>query len=308
MGIDASILRREMYIMSDPTTSTSTGNFRERVTALLKDVYHIWITERPTQFAAALAYYAVFSFVPVIYIAFKVTDLITVKFLIEERFYIEMANYFGDEIASVLQTAVTNMTMKATSGSILGSVIGFAVLLVTASTLFFQLQHILNSIWQIPLPEGNATRAYVRNRLMVFVMLLGVILVLILSAVTSLVISFLGALIDLPGYVFLLNFIAIAGLATMSCAMIYKVFPNAKVSWREVWIGSVVFGISFTIGLYLAGILLKTNWFNSTFEAAGTAAIFLIGFYYIGQLFVLGAVVIRVYANLYGSGILPSEH
>ena len=53
---------------------TQQRSFRTRMAAFLKEIYSIWITERPTQFAAALAYYAIFSFIPLIYIAFTIAD------------------------------------------------------------------------------------------------------------------------------------------------------------------------------------------------------------------------------------------
>jgi membrane protein len=293
--------------MDNSTPAVRTDSFKERVTIVAKDIYKIWISERPGQFAAAIAYYAIFAFVPVIYIAFKVTDIVTKRLQIEEGFYEMLSNILGAEFANSLQVAISNLSTKSDSGSLLISIIGFLALLLTASGLFFQLQHILNSIWQVPPPGGDATRTYVRNRLLVFAMLLGVVLVFILAAVINFLITFLHGLIGLSSQVLLLNFIAFAGLATLSGAMIYKVLPNAKVAWHDVWIGGSIFGVSLTFGLNVINALLGTNWFSSAFSAAGSTAIILMGFYFIGQLFVLGAVVIRVYASHYGSGILPKE-
>jgi hypothetical protein len=53
----------------------------------LKKVYQIWISERPTQLAAALAYFAMFSIAPVIFIAFSVAGALLKNIALTERVY-----------------------------------------------------------------------------------------------------------------------------------------------------------------------------------------------------------------------------
>ena len=303
--MDDFFYRKGIPKMSDSTLTTEPEDQQGGVKAFFKDVYLIWITERPAQFAAAVAYFAIFSIVPIMYVSFFVMERISATLFIEEWFFTELSDILGSEIALTLQTAVTDMAIKTTSGSILASVIGFVVLLFTASTIFFQLQFALNTIWKIPPNRSRATRDFVRGRLMAFVMLLGVILVLILSATISLLFSFVQRVIDLPILLPVLSFAVFAGLITLSCALIFKVLPNAKVSWRDVWVGAVAFGFPITIGLALIGTIFTSARFTSPSEAAGMTAIFLMGFYFIGQFFVLGAVVTRVYADKYGTGISP---
>jgi len=305
--MDDFLFQKGVPKMSDSTITTEPEDQQEGVRAFFKDVYLIWITERPTQFAAAVAYFAVFSIVPIMYLSFFVTERIAATLFIEEWFFTQLSDLFGPEIALSLQTAIIDMAVRTTSDSILASVIGFVVLLFTASTMFFQLQFALNSIWKIPANESKATRDYVRGRLMAFVMLLGVILVLILSATVSLLISLLQGVIDIPILLSVLSFAAFAGLITLSSALIYKVLPNAKVSWRDVWVGALTFGLPVTLGLALIGTIITSSRFTSPFEAAGMTAIILMGFYFLGQFFVLGAVVTRVYADKHGTGISPHE-
>jgi uncharacterized BrkB/YihY/UPF0761 family membrane protein len=52
----------------------------------LKEVYGIWVAERPTQLAAALAYFGLFSFAPIIYIAFQVAGFFFDKAALMDRF------------------------------------------------------------------------------------------------------------------------------------------------------------------------------------------------------------------------------
>jgi membrane protein len=218
--------------MNQSGTVTPSESSERGLVAFAKEIYGIWINERPTQFAAALAYYAIFSFVPVIYIAFTLTDFFVARLSVADQFYAQVANVLGTEIAQALQEAVANLAAKTTGGTTLATVIGFLALAFSASLMFFQLQHTLNTIWQVPPPRRGQTRAYVLNRLLAFAMVLGVVLLLIAAAVVNLLVSLISSRIQWGGPVSIANLVGFAGLAALAFALIYKVLPNAKVAWR----------------------------------------------------------------------------
>ena len=293
--------------MSQPESAPQPTSPESKLVAFGKEIYGIWISERPTQFAAALAYYAIFSFVPVIYIAFTITELVIERLSVEEQFYAQVANVLGTEIAQALQEAVASLAQRTAGDTTLTTVIGFVALAFTASLAFFQLQHALNTIWKVPPPRRGQTRAYVLNRLLALAMVLGVALLLIVVAVANLLVSLVNAQVQWGGFVSVANFVGLAGLAALSFALIYKVLPNANVAWRHVWVGAGVAALLLTVGLSLVKLYLSASRFSSALEAAGAAAVFLMAFYYLGQIFVLGAVVIRVFASMSGSEIVPRE-
>jgi len=143
------------------------------------------------------------------------------------------------------------------------------------------------------------------NRLLAFAMVLGVALLLIVAAVVNVLVSLVNAQVEWSGFVSTANFFGLTGLAALTFALIYKVLPNAKVAWRDVWVGAGVAALLLTGGLSLVKLYLGASRFSSALEAAGAAAVFLMAFYYLGQIFVLGAVVIRVFAAMSGSEIVP---
>ena len=293
--------------MSQPDAVPQPKSPESKLVVFLKEIYGIWISERPTQFAAALAYYAIFSFVPVIYIAFTITELVIERLSVEEQFYAQVSNLLGAEVAQALQEAVTGLAQRTGGDTTLTTVIGFVALAFTASLAFFQLQHTLNTLWKVPPPRRGQTRAYILNRLLALAMVLGVALLLIVAAVANLLVSLVNARVQWGGFVSTANFVGLAGLAALTFALIYKVLPNAKVAWRHVWVGAGVAALLLTVGLSLVKLYLSAGRFSSALEAAGAAAVFLMAFYYLGQIFVLGAVVIRVFASMSGSKIVPRE-
>ena len=294
--------------MSQPEPVPQSSPAENRLVAFAKEIYGIWVRERPTQFAAALAYYAIFSFVPLIYIAFTITELVIERLSVEDQFYTQIANLLGTEVAQALQEAVIGLAQRTGGDTTLTTVIGFVALAFTASMTFVQLQRTLNTIWKVPPPSRGQTRAYVLNRLLAFAMVLGVALLLIVAAVANLLVSLVNARVEWGGFVSTANFLGLAGLAALTFALIYRVLPNAKVAWPQIWVGAGVAALLLAAGLSLVKLYLSANRFSSALEAAGAVAVFLMAFYYLGQIFVFGAVVIRVVASMSGSQIVPREH
>jgi membrane protein len=273
----------------------------------LKEIYGIWISERPTQFAAALAYYAIFSFVPLIYISLTITEIVIERLSVDQQFYARVTEVVGVEAAQALQEAVASLAERTAGSSTLTTAIGFIALAFTASLAFFQLQHTLNSIWKVPPPRRGQTQAYMLNRLLAFSMVLGVALLLIVAAVANLLVSLVTTRVEWSAIVPTANFLTTTGLAALALALIYKVLSNADVSWRQAWLGAVVAALLSVAGLSLVKLYLSTGRFTTALEAAGAVAVLLMGFYYLGQIFVLGALVIRVRASMSGSELVPRD-
>jgi membrane protein len=287
----------------DPKSDRPAGKWG----AFAQAFYHAWITERPTQFAAALAYYALFSFVPTIYIAFVLADLFIAQLAVSEWFHAAATKLLGAEMGLALQAAVADLAARTEGATALRTAIGFLVLVFTASLIFFQLQRVLNVLWHVPPPRRGATQALVRDRLLAFAMMFGVGPLFIVAASFSLVTSFLGSIVRLPGFVPSISFVGLAALAILCFALIYKVLPNARIAWRDVWLGAVVTGVPIMVILSFGGVLLGTARVRTALEAAGAVAVFLLGFYILGQVVVFGAMFTRVYASVFGSGIRPRE-
>ena len=279
---------------------------RDSLLAFFKELYRIWITERPGPLAASLAYYGIFSIIPVTYIAVTIAGFFIDASATINQLIALIETVFGPEVVEAIQVSVEELAERTNQGSTLTSVIRFVVLLFTASLIFFQLQYVLNSVWRVPPPSRDGTRAFVKNRLLAFVMVLGVGPLLILASMISIIVSFFSSILGIEGAIVVFTLITYLGLATLSLAVIYKFLPNAEIAWRDVWIGSLVTAIMITVAIYLFVLYLSVTKITSPLEAAGSAAVFLIGFYFFAQIFVVGAVVTRVYASMFGSKIVPA--
>jgi membrane protein len=273
--------------------------------AFLTNLYNIWISERPSQLAAALAYYGMFSFAPVIFIGYTVAGLFIDQLAAAERMYQRLEAVLGPETAEFIQSSVVALGNTSGGGTLLGSLVSLIALLAAASGLFFQLQYALNKIWRVPLPEKGQTGAFIRQRLFSFAIVLGVGLLLILATLTNLIIGWFGTWLEdifevsVPSVIW--TSLGSLALLTLSFAVLYKVLPNVKITWRDVWAGALAAALLVVLFGLLLGQFFASGTIGSAFEAAGAFAVLLIGIYYVAQIFLLGAVVCRVYAGLFGS-------
>lgn len=277
---------------------------RPSIIEFAKEVYRIWTTERPGQLAAALAYYGMFAFAPVIFIAFWVAGLFVEQFS-ADLFFSRMESLFGPEVTLFIQDSVNAVAETTTGSSIISTLISVVALLLAASGLFYQLIFALNKIWGVSGTEQGQTSGLIRQRLFSFLMVIGVGILFILASIVNIIFSWFSSLFDLGSSMPLLTTLGFLGIATLAFALIYKILPEAAISWRDVWIGAFVTALLVFLALLIFGAYLSLGNIGSAFEAAGAFAVLLIGIYTIAQVFLFGAMFTRVFAETYGSKTRP---
>jgi membrane protein len=266
-----------------------------------KEIYQIWISERPTQLAAALAYFGLFSFAPVIYVAFTVAGLIFRRVDILEAFITRLGSALGPELVNAILDMLDAFGYKTPEGTLLMSLISIGFLLYAASGVFYQLQYVLNSIWMVANPSKGTFMLTVRKQLFSFLMVITVGLLLVAAATISFISSWLSSTFLAGNLLPSLTFIGFLGLALLSFAVMYKLLPDVKIVWRDVWGGAAAAAFLVTLGGGLILFVIRNFTLNSALEAAGSFVILLSGFYYFAQIFLFGAIFTRVYAHRYGS-------
>ena len=273
---------------------------KQKLVAFIKELYQTWIGERPSQLGAGLAYYAMFSAAPVVYIAISIGGIFLDELALAQRFYGQIAQVMGEETAAFLESMVESVAIDPSSGTALTSIIGFIALLIAASSIFFYLQYALNAIWKVQPPKRGATTSMLRNKLITFVLVIGVGLALVVAAAMNIILSLITNFFDIGNWG-IANFGAMIALGTVAFAIIYKVLPNTNIAWQDVWVGALVTSLLIAVGGWGLGIYLANSSITSAFEAAGTMAVFLISVFFFAQLFLFGAVFTRIYAAIFGS-------
>src|SRR5262249_7863894 len=113
---------------------------------------------------------------------------------------------------------------------------------------------------------------------------------------------------DLPGGISLwhvINSLVSVLSITLVFALIYKVLPDMKIPWSDVWLGSGFTALLFSLGKYLLSLYLGYTSVTSAFGAAGSLVLILFWIYYSAQLFLFGAEFIRAHALSRGAHLVP---
>ncbi len=215
-----------------------------------------------------------------------------------------IAGLVGPESARLLsgmigQVGRPRSGVLATAASLLTMVFG-------ATGVFAQLQASLNDIFRAPRPARTGVRGFVRQRLAAFAMILGVgallFVSLVLSAVVAAVRGFVTAHLPLLGRLLPLLDVALSlAVLTALFALVYKVLPDVRLRWRDVWLGAGVTGGLFTLGKSLIALYLGRVVRTSVYGAAGSLVLLLLWIYYSSQILFLGAEFTEVYSRRYGS-------
>jgi membrane protein len=97
-----------------------------------------------------------------------------------------------------------------------------------------------------------------------------------------------------------IQFVVSYALITLLFAALYKLMPDLKIEWREVWIGAAVTALLFVVGKFAIGFYLGRSDPGSAYGAAGPLAVILLWIYYAALVVLVGAEFTQVYARLYG--------
>ena len=204
-----------------------------------------------------------------------------------------------------IQQTVMGVSQRSASNNFISYLISLGALLYAATGLFAQLKYSLNAIWHVSSQTKAGVMGFVTTRLLAFLMVLGTGLILILAIVGSFAGSFVTTLLGYDGKLFTDNGVTFVVLSMLCFLVLYKVLPDKKTAWGDVWLGALVAALLFAIGRWGLGFYLSHSNISSAFAAAGALAIVLITINYSAQIFLLGALFGRVYATTYGSQSVP---
>ena len=279
---------------------------------LLKLSYQGWKEDKASRLSAALAYYTIFSLAPMLLIIISVTGLFWQRDVVQSQIMNQIEGLVGSEGRTFVSDLLSSASNPARG--IFATIVGVITLLFGALGVFNELHNALNTIWEVKEeePKGfvESIKKVVFNRLLSFTMSLGIgfllLVSLVISAGLSAVQETIGNAIPVSEIILqIVNLIISIGVITVLFALIFKYLPDAEIAWRDVWLGAFVTSILFSLGKFLIGLYLGNSAVASSFGAAGSLVLLLIWIYYSAQILLFGAEFTQVYANNYGSKIVP---
>src|SRR6266513_1582059 len=289
------------------------GSFFGTSLSLLKQTFSEWLEDKAPQLGAALAYYTVFSLAPLILVLLAIVGLIFQNDPAGAwKKTTEQMSYFLDKSAV---DVVQNIAQKAAQPGkgLLATIIGIALALFGASGVFGQLQDALNTIWGVKAKPGLGVWGFLRARFLSFAMVAGVCFLLLVSLVIETLLKAFSNYIQavMPGGLTIAVSVYLTfdfAVITTLFAMIFKILPDVKTRWKDMWVGAIITAVFFVIGKWALGLYLGSGTAASAYGAASSLVTLLLWAYYSSQILLFGAEFTQVYANEFGAPLEPDKY
>jgi membrane protein len=254
--------------------------------------------------SAALAYYTIFSLAPLLVIAIAIAGLVFGEDAARGEIVGEIRELVGQDGARAIQAMIQSAYHPG--HSVVATIIGIVTLLLGATGAFSEVYDALNLIWRVNQESSTAVRTIIKARFMSFGMILIIGFLLLVSLVVSAVLagiskyasSFLPAPAPLLHF---LDFLFSLAVVTVLFAMIFKVLPEMKIRWGDVWAGASLTALLFTVGKFAIGFYVGKSVSTSSYGAAGSLVVVVAWIYYSAFILYFGAEFTQVYAHQCGS-------
>ncbi len=278
---------------------------------LFRQAFSEWSEDKAPRLAAALAYYTVFSIPPLLLTVIGIAGWFFDRSAVQKAVLDQVSGLLSPGMADAIATILDSTGSPGKGG--VAAAIGAVTLLIGASGVFGQLQDALNTIWEVKPKPGQGIWFLIQKRLFSFLMVLVLGFLLLVSMVLSTTLAALSGVIQtwLPGSsnVFgLINFFLPFAAITLLFGLMFKYMPDARMAWKDVWLGAVITSLLFNVGKTLIGLYLARSNPASAFGAAASIVLIFVWVYYSAQILLIGAEFTQVYAKHYGSGIAPVKH
>ena len=251
-----------------------------------------WIDDRVIRLGAAIAYYSLFTLIPVLFLAVSLASIFFGQDQVDAEVEKQIADILGDDIASAVTSAFEQL-QDVNEGTIV-SLVTLGVLLFTATLLFVAWKDVVDIIWGAPRVGG--ARGTIQRRLFGVLAVFGAGALLTLTLLAEALIGMLDRvfgslladiLIKTTG-----SLIPLA-LGAVFLAVLYKYTPEDHVAWRSVWLPSFVAMAMLSVGASAYGLYVSAYAFRSVAGAAGSVFLGLIFVYYAAQILLYGVEIMK---------------
>ncbi len=258
---------------------------------VIKEAAVKWDSDNCMRLGAALSYYTIFSLSPLLVVALGIAGLVFGREAAEGQFAYQAEGLLGKPTADAVQKLLTS---PKESTNLLASIVGIVVLFIGASGAFVELKSALNKIWKVDPKYTSGVKAFVKERLLSFAMVMSIGFLLLVALIANTTLSVMGKYAEhllpaSPVFLQMANLLVSFGGITVLFAMIFKFLPDTTVKWGDVWVGSLLTSLLFSVGKFAIGMYLGQTGIASGFGASSSVVIILVWAYYSSLILFFGA-------------------
>ena len=277
--------------------------------ALLKKTALSFLEDDVIPLGASLAYYSLISLGPLLVLILTIFSKAVGRGPAEEWIMEQVQLLAGSRAMDMAQVVLEEASRPELSS--LGAILTIGLLVFGATAVFNNLQGALNRIWGVK-AGGHIVKNILRTRLAAFIMVVALGGLMLVSVLVTTVVSWVGPLLDplqsvLP-FVRLAELITSVLLLWLFVAATFQILPDVKISWRDIWMGSLATAVLLYLGKYGVAALLARSARASMYGAAGSLFLLLMWVYLSAQVYFLGAEFTQVWARRQGRDIEPESY
>lgn len=290
-------------------------SLKKDLAPLLTETWLEFQNDEAGQRGAALAYYATFSFFPLLILLLAALGFVLQYEPAASDAQHELLRVVARQVSPQFSRTLREVLATLQDGAPSATGVGLFILWFSASSVFQQLDETFNKIWRVPdAPLSQSwfhyafsfARGQVLGRLLAFVMVLLVGLLLVLSlAVTASTQAVLQLLAQLPligaSLVYLGSWLTALALNTLIFALLFKFLPDTRVAWRDVAGGALLTALIWEFAKRLFAFYLAHSSYMNAYGVVGKMLGLMLWLYFSSQVLFLGAEFTEVYSRHHGS-------
>jgi membrane protein len=270
-----------------------------------------WLERDAFEHAAALAFCTLFSLAPLVIIIVAIVGMVFGADAASGQISVAIADLVGAQAATAVEEAVRHSRLE--EAGLVPTILGAGALIFGATTVFAQMQNALNQFWGVKArPTRSGIITFIIARLLSLSMVLIIGFLMLTSFVVSLgitaVIEYAREWVPIPGPAVMLIDLAVSlGVTTVLFGLLFKVLPDVRIQWADVWRGAFITAVLFAIGKYLISLYLTHVAPASTYGAAGSLVLILLWVYYSSLILFFGTCLTIATILQRGGEVLPKK-
>lgn len=273
----------------------------------LKELFNHFFDSDTFQKGASLAYYAVFSLLPMIVIIISVLGILFGKQAVSGEIYAQLKDVLGNDASLQIQNLIENQHTH--HNNIWTTIIGFVTLALSASGMFIQIHNSLNNIWNMKAKPKSSILNYLKMHLASFCLLIGLFyLILISTSLNGFLLKHANSMHSAYQLSYIYEHIISLLVLCLVFSLLFKSLSDAKIHWKATLLGGVFTALLFTFGKIGISIYIKHSHLTTTFGSASVLAILMLWVYYTSQIIFLGASFIKIISKKLGYEIEPGPN
>jgi membrane protein len=276
----------------------------------IKQVLSEFSRDKVGQLSAAFAYVAIFSIGPLLLVLVSLASFIFGEQAASGELFTKLSGAIGPDAAKTLQDVVARTYQGGGGGLALAA--GAIGLLLGATGLASQLQNSFDTIFGVgPDPKGGLKHTIYVKVKNVLLVIAGGLFVIISVAVSALISGLTSKVQDWSGLppagVEVINNLVSLSIFVMILYGIYRVLPSVHLPRKLTLVTSLIVALLFIVGKLVLAVVIGRNGTAGAYGAAASLVTLLLWVYYSGQILLLGAEGLKVYAREHGMKLRPKR-